>query len=70
MVRSFVVSLLALASAVSAVAVPEARDSVNCTGVAAVSPRCRSNEVKYTRDVFYVGGRLINTGTANITADQ
>lgn len=71
MVRPFVVSLLAAASAaVTAAAVPESRDAVNCTGVAAISPKCRSKEVKYTRDVYYVGGRLINTGSANITADQ
>lgn len=70
MVRSFV-SLLAVAgAAVSAAVVSEPRHGVDCTGVAAISPACRSNEAKYTRDVYYVGGRLINTGSANITADQ
>lgn len=84
MVRSFLVSFLSLAGASVAAAVPDpsfaASDgtgvaanysaAANCTGVAAVSPRCSSNEVLYARDVYYVGGRVINTGSANITADQ
>ncbi|KAI0146788.1 Alpha/Beta hydrolase protein [Pestalotiopsis sp. NC0098] len=84
MVCSFLVSFLSLAGASVAAAVPDpsfaASDgtgvaanysaAANCTGVAAVSPRCSSNEVLYARDVYYVGGRVINTGSANITADQ
>ena len=84
MVRSFLVPFFSLAAGACVSAyVPEPRNTVspngtgvvsspaaNCTGVAAVSPRCSSSEVQYTRDVYYVGGRLINTGSANITADQ
>ncbi|KAI0125596.1 Alpha/Beta hydrolase protein [Xylariales sp. AK1849] len=70
MAHSLIVSLLAFAGAVSAVLVPQPRNNVDCTGVRAISPRCRENEVTYKRSVYYVGGRLINTGSANITADQ
>lgn len=69
----------ALALVTGAIALPQtgpastslgARDAVDCTGVNAVSPLCSSNESPYTRDVFYVGGRWLNTSSGNITTDQ
>ncbi|KAK8113644.1 secreted lipase [Apiospora kogelbergensis] len=69
-----VVSALGLAGAVSAHAVPPpvaaAAASVDCTGVNAISPKCRSSEALYSRDVFYVGGRSVASGFGNILADQ
>lgn len=46
------------------------RQSTDCTGINAVSPTCTSSETTYHRDVFYVGGRWINTTAGNITADH
>lgn len=39
--------LFALVAAVAA---------IDCTGINALSPRCKSSEAAYTRDFFYVGG--------------
>ncbi|KAH8676146.1 Alpha/Beta hydrolase protein [Xylariales sp. PMI_506] len=67
-------SILLLADAVSALAgVPLTRAAAitgNCTGLNAISPHCPSNEVAYTRDAFYVGGRGIEISSGMITADQ
>jgi hypothetical protein len=30
--------------------------AVNCTGINAISPKCRSNETAMIRDFFYIGG--------------
>lgn len=72
MVRPVVIHLLAVAGAASAATLLQRNDTaaVNCTGVNAISPKCQSNEVQHTRDVFYVGSRLIPYGSGNITADQ
>lgn len=68
--------------AVSAAATPQAQaarspgprtspsQSADCTGINAVSPSCATSETSYHRDVFYVGGRWIETTSGNITADQ
>jgi hypothetical protein len=32
----------------------------NCTGINAISPKCRSSETAYTRDFFYIGGQYAN----------
>ncbi|KAJ4348934.1 hypothetical protein N0V95_005060 [Ascochyta clinopodiicola] len=42
----------------------------NCTGVKAISPNCRTAEVPYTRDFFYVGGRPLASTTGELTADK
>jgi pimeloyl-ACP methyl ester carboxylesterase len=42
----------------------------NCTGVNAISPKCVSHEVPYTRDFFYVGGRPLESATGELTADK
>ncbi|KAK8019811.1 hypothetical protein PG990_004949 [Apiospora arundinis] len=69
-----VVSALGLAGVVTAHAVPPppaaTASSVDCTGVNAISPKCKSSEALYARDVFYVGGRSVTTGSGNILADQ
>lgn len=31
----------------------------NCVGINALQSRCRSNELPYRRDIFYVNGRLV-----------
>lgn len=81
-VSRFASGLAVLLGAVSAVtsasATPQpapglplrARDAADCTGVNAVSPSCATSETSYHRDVFYVGGRWIETASGNITADQ
>lgn len=46
------------------------RQSTDCTGINAVSPLCTTSETTYHRDVFYVGGRWIETASGNITADH
>jgi hypothetical protein len=68
MVRPLVISMLAAGAA--ATALQSRNDTVDCTGVNAISPKCQSNETKHTRDVFYVGSRLVPNGSGNITADQ
>ncbi|KAK6843129.1 hypothetical protein PG987_003989 [Apiospora arundinis] len=69
-----VVSALGLAGVVTAHAVPPppaaTASSVDCTGVNAISPKCKSSEALYARDVFYVGGRSVTSGSGNILADQ
>ncbi|KAJ8116518.1 hypothetical protein OPT61_g2073 [Boeremia exigua] len=42
----------------------------SCAGVAAISPRCKSSQSHHQRDVFYVGGGLLNIGNGNLTVDQ
>lgn len=42
----------------------------NCTGVNAISPRCKTAEVPYTRDFFYIGGRPPESATGELTADK
>lgn len=42
----------------------------NCTGVNAISPKCRTAETPYTRDFFYVGGRPLESATGELTADK
>lgn len=69
-----VVSAIGFAGVVGAHVVPPvaaaADSSMVCTGVNAISPKCRSSETKYFRDVFYVGGRTVPSGGGNILADQ
>lgn len=43
---------------------------VDCTGVKAISPLCKSNEAAFHRDAFYVGGRDLKTDRGTSTADQ
>lgn len=44
---------------------------LNCTGVAAISPRCNSSETGYKRDAFSVGGRYITaTSGSDYAAGQ
>lgn len=77
-VLRFASGLAVLLGAVSAVARPDTlsdpvlrpRQSVDCTGINAVSPSCATAETSYHRDVFYVGGRWIETASGNITADH
>lgn len=47
-----------------------ASNFTDCRGVKAVNPACRSHEVPYLRDFFYVGGRYIETEIGNVTVDQ
>lgn len=62
MVASFIlVSLLAAFSSAQ---------KTDCVGVNAISPKCRSVEVPYTRDFFYVGGRALTVSTGELTADK
>ncbi|KAF6824180.1 hypothetical protein CMUS01_10367 [Colletotrichum musicola] len=43
----------------------------DCTGVNAIHPRCHPADViPYTRDFFYVGGRALETGSGELTADK
>ncbi|KAJ8117332.1 hypothetical protein OPT61_g1454 [Boeremia exigua] len=42
----------------------------NCTGIHAISPKCRTSETPYTRDFFYVGGRSLESATGELTADK
>lgn len=70
------VSAVASASATPAQPHPDpalplrARDAADCTGINAVSPSCATSETSYHRDVFYVGGRWIETASGNVTADH
>ncbi|GME41799.1 alpha beta-hydrolase [Neofusicoccum parvum] len=41
-----------------------------CTGINAVSPACVSSESTHYRDIFYVGGRYVETILGNATYDQ
>jgi hypothetical protein len=42
----------------------------DCTGLNAINLQCRTAEVLYTRDFFYVGGRPIETATGELIADK
>lgn len=33
--------------------------ALDCTGINALSPKCKSSEAAYTRDFFYVGGDYV-----------
>lgn len=44
--------------------------SSDCRGVKGVNVRCSSNETPYRRDIFYVGGRYIQTPFGSVTVDQ
>ncbi|KAL1607265.1 hypothetical protein SLS59_002228 [Nothophoma quercina] len=46
------------------------KSTAACVGVAAISPKCKSLQAHYERDVFYVDGRLLNPGTGNTTVNQ
>ncbi|KAF5722876.1 fusarubin cluster-esterase [Fusarium mundagurra] len=43
---------------------------VDCTGTDAINMHCRSNEVPYTRDFFYISGRSAKGTSGTITVDQ
>ncbi|KAL1651894.1 hypothetical protein SLS58_000017 [Diplodia intermedia] len=47
-----------------------ASSNSSCVGVNAIAPSCKSNESLHYRDVFYVGGRYVNTASGNLTYDQ
>lgn len=40
-------------------AVLSVSSATDCAGIQALSPRCKSAEVPYTRDYFYVGGEYV-----------
>lgn len=44
--------------------------SSNCTGIQAVDPRCATNQSAYYRDVFFIGGEYVASGTSTIFSDQ
>ena len=47
--------------------------AVDCTGIKAVSPECKTQQSPYYRDFFYIGGEYVpasNTSTASIFSDQ
>ncbi|KAH6642243.1 Alpha/Beta hydrolase protein [Boeremia exigua] len=66
MLSSIGVAILTLGS----FAVGSDNTTQSCAGVAAISSKCKSQQTHHQRDVFYVGGRLLNTGTGNLTVDQ
>ncbi|OJD32231.1 alpha beta-hydrolase [Diplodia corticola] len=41
-----------------------------CSGVNAISPACSTGESLHHRDIFYVGGRYVETTAGNLTYDQ
>jgi pimeloyl-ACP methyl ester carboxylesterase len=46
-------------------------ERTNCTGINAISPKCRSAEASYyTRDFFYIGGRPLESAMGELTADK
>lgn len=45
--------------ATSLAAVLSVGSATNCAGIQALSPLCKSAEVPYTRDYFYVGGGYV-----------
>lgn len=45
--------------ATSLAAVLSVGSATDCAGIQALSPRCKSAEVPYTRDYFYVGGEYV-----------
>lgn len=49
-----------------------ALEASNCTGIAAVSPKCKSNESPYIHDFYYIGGEYVYNSTLNqsIYSDQ
>ncbi|KAF5571423.1 fusarubin cluster-esterase [Fusarium phyllophilum] len=67
MARFVLNSLLFLGGALAS---PVQERKVDCTGTNAISMHCRSNEVPYTRDFFYIGGRSAKGTSGTITVDQ
>ncbi|KAG5810176.1 hypothetical protein H9Q74_005362 [Fusarium xylarioides] len=67
MARFVLNSLLFLGGALES---PVQERKVDCTGTNAISMHCRSNEVPYTRDFFYIGGRSAKGTSGTITVDQ
>ena len=47
-------------------------DSDRCVGINAISPKCRTPELPYSRDFFYIGGRYQFNSALNssILVDQ
>jgi pimeloyl-ACP methyl ester carboxylesterase len=43
---------------------------LNCTGIQAVNPRCATKQSAYYRDVFFIGGEYVPSGTSSIFSDQ
>ncbi|CZR46712.1 uncharacterized protein FPRO_12162 [Fusarium proliferatum ET1] len=67
MARFVLNSLLFLGGALAS---PVQERKVDCTGTNAISIHCRSNEVPYTRDFFYIGGRSAKGTSGTINVDQ
>lgn len=44
--------------------------SADCTGIKAISPECETAEARYFRDIFYVGGRKVPSGSGSVLSDQ
>lgn len=40
-------------------------DEGHCVGIKAISPRCQSREVPYSRDFFYIGGKYAFNAALN-----
>lgn len=81
MLPTLLFSALGLAGAAGAHAIPPSSGragslaepsapSPDCTGVKAISPQCKTAEARYFRDVFYVGGRKVPSGSGSVLADQ
>jgi len=43
-------------------ALPNVASAQDCTGVKAVSPKCKTAEATYSRDVFFIGGGYVSSG--------
>ncbi|KAJ4253927.1 hypothetical protein NW762_010325 [Fusarium torreyae] len=67
MARVFFQSLLFLGALAQPVHEARAQD---CTGTNAISMNCRSSEIAYKRDFFYIGGRTAKSNSGTITVDQ
>lgn len=61
--RFIVLALTSIAAAID-------NTTQSCTGIAAISPRCKSVESHHQRDIFYVGGRLLPVPSGNLSIDQ
>ena len=66
MYQASTIALLAFGSLATAVN----NSTQSCTGITAISPKCKSFQAQHQRDIFYVGGRLLPIGTGNLTVDQ
>ena len=66
MYRTIGLALVALGSLANAVT----NNTQPCSGLAAINPKCKSNQSHHQRDIFYVGGRSLDIGTGNLTIDQ